>query len=168
MTDLYANDFSQIPTALAKNDRLRRRVVALVAAEPVVGKSTQEPSRLAELREILRELTLGEYNIRRVEVRLPPHTSRHGHDRRVFARGWAERLVRTQYSRFYNQAVLVPRSPSQDHSTNCSRTIAGRVHRVDELLRNLVTAYANGDFSPSTRIPEHPHCTHVVRPILKD
>lgn len=184
MSHFYANDFSEIPTALAKNDRIRRMMVALIASEPVAGKSTQEPERLSEFREILRQLTLGELNIhqaiRQVEVRLPPDSSIYAGNRQVFGERWDERLVRTQYSRFYNQAVLdelrdtgvetcfVPVSSSQQDASNCTQVIAGRVHSVSELRRNLIAAYAEGDFSQKKKIPEHPHCTHVVRPVLED
>jgi hypothetical protein len=184
MSNFYANNFSEIPAALGKNDRISRRMVALIASEPVAGKSIEEPERLACFREILRQLTLGKLNIhqaiRQVESRMPLSSSKHASNRRVFSNKWEERLVRTQYSRFYNQAVLeelrdtgvetciVPVSRSQQEASKCSQEIAGRVHTVSELLRNLVAAYADNDFSHTKKIPEHPHCTHVVRPVLEE
>ena len=113
-----------------------------------------------------------------METQLPPTGSSYGTDRRVFPNGWAERLIRTQYSRFYNQAVLghledagqkrcfVPRSKSQDDGSKCSIDFAGRAHDVSELRQNMASAYAEGKFVEGMKkIPEHPHCTHVVRPI---
>lgn len=169
---------------LARNDQMKRRMIGLIASESIAGKVTEEDFRLEILREILRKLTLGEYNIhtaiRAVSRELSRDTSIHSHDNRVFPSGWDERLIRTQYSRFYNQAVLqdildggvdacfVPTSKSQQAHTNCSVDIAGRTHDAKELLDNLASSYGDGDWSKSKKIPEHPHCTHVVRPILED
>ena len=98
----------------------------------------------------------------------------------MFASGWAERLVRTQFSRFYNQAVLqqltahgdtecfVPHSASEQASSQCSQLLAGRTHNVQGLLTLLADSYALGQFSKTPKIPDHPHCTHVVRPAQAD
>lgn len=159
MSTLYATDFTEIPTALANNRNVRHRMITLVASEPIVGKAIEEPNRLPIFREILRELTLGNVNIhgaiRRVSSDLPPGRSSYGHDRRVFPQGWEERIIRTQYSRFYNQAVLdelfdkgtqkcfVPHSSSEQPTNECSLRIAGRAHEVAELRHNLRQAYAS-------------------------
>lgn len=178
---LYANDFAEIPAALANNQPLRETMLSLIASEPIPGKVTEGGSRTETFRVIAQELALGTINvhqaIRRVEIELPRHASRHADNNRVFADGWAERLVRTQCSRFYNQAVLeqllsrgdrecyVPHSASEDPGSQCSQVLAGRTHSVRDLHSLLIGSYSQGQWTSSPKIPDHPHCTHVVVPI---
>lgn len=177
---LYANDFSEIPAALANNQPLRAAMLALIANEPIPGKVTEGTGRVSVLRRILHDLASGTTNIhqaiRRVEADLPRSGSPHGGNNRVFSDGWSERLVRTQFSRFYNQSVLeqllsqgesqclVPHSTSEDRRSQCSRLLAGRSHSVKELHALLLSSYTHGEWSPTPKIPDHPHCTHVVVP----
>lgn len=177
---LYANDFAEIPAALANNQPLRDAMLSLIASEPVPGKATEGGNRVMVLRTILQELASGGINvhqaIRRTEAELPRRDSPHAGNNRVFPDGWSERLIRTQYSRFYNQAVLeqllgrhetecyVPHSASEEATTQCSRLLAGRTHRVQELHSLLVNFYSGGQWSTEPKIPDHPHCTHVVVP----
>jgi hypothetical protein len=79
----------------------------------------------------------------------------------------------------YNRAVLehlkageeamcfVPHSREEDRGSACTRQIAGREHSVDALLANLIAGFENEDWSARLRIPHHPHCSHVVRPVSK-
>lgn len=181
MNRSYANDYKEIPAALAHNDPLRRRTVALVESDPILGKAFQGPGRTEAFRDILRELALGRLiegqAIRRTNRELPRHQSPHAASNRVFPSSWEERLIRMQFSRFYNQAVLeeliergeehcfVEHSSAEDSDTPCSTVLAGRTHRVEHLHRLLVEAYAQEQYSREPRIPNHPHCTHVVRPL---
>lgn len=176
----YAKDFSEIPAALASNQPLRERILSLIASEPIPGKVTEGGSRTSTLRVILSELARGEVNIhqaiRRAEVELSRNSSPHGGNNRVFPVGWSERLIRTQFSRFYNQAVLkqlidsghtkceVPHSASEAADSQCSRVLAVRTHRVEDLYARLLEAYSDGLWSSTPKIPDHPHCTHVVVP----
>jgi hypothetical protein len=114
---------------------------------------------------------------RQTEIDLTPARSRHGNDRRVFPHEWAARLVRTQLNRFYNQAVLerllaqnaplcyVPHSSAEGRSSPCSTYLAGRNHDPRILHSRLVQAYAQGQWNNGPKIPDHPHCTHVVVPV---
>ncbi len=178
--DFYANDFAGIPAALAQNEELRKAVLALVPTQPMAGKATEGGTRLQDFRLILADLVEGRLDLERASERtlreLPRASSLHGDSNRVFASGWAERLVRTQYSRFYNQAVLqallahgetscfVPHSSDEDGGSKCSRLLAGAHHSVQTLYDRLVQSYAAGNFGQDAKIPDHPHCTHVVRP----
>lgn len=178
----YANEYSQIPAALAENEPLRRRMIALIDAQPMPAKALEGEGRTDVLRDILRELTLGRLDqagaIERVRTGLPPAKSPHANSTSVFPEDWDERLIRTNFSRFYNQAVLeellerketrcsVPHSSAEDPSNPCSRELAGRTHEVERLHSLLVQAHALGDWSNrDPKIPNHPHCTHVVKPI---
>lgn len=177
----YANEFNEILPVLNDNLELKQSVVELIQTRPIPGKSIEEDTRVTKLREILIELIEGnisslEESYAKVESEIPRNESKYFLDNRVFASGWAERLVRTQLSRFYNQAILeklkqsgeeecfVPASSSHNLSQRCA-IIQNNNYKVDELLQNLIKNYENGQFDSSLKIPEHPHCSHVVKPI---
>lgn len=181
MTDLYARDFSGIPDALLHNVVLRQRVIALIEVQPMPGKVLEGGDRLQRFRAILVDLvkaqiTVGQA-IRLAGTQISRDTSPHSANNRVFAHDWDERLVRTQLSRFYNQAVMeklldegetmchVPHSSAERSDSNCSVTLAGRNHDLRTMYDLLVSSYAQGNWSSTTKIPDHPHCTHVVVPI---
>lgn len=181
MADIYADDFAGIPAALTQNENLRRSVLSLIAEQPMAGKVTEGGNRLQTFRNILADLVEGRIDLetafRQTEAELPRSTSIHGGSNRVFAANWAERLVRTQYSRFYNQAVMetllaegqtqcyVPHSTDEDSSSSCSRQLAGSNHNLRALYDRLRRSYADGVWGQDVKIPDHPHCTHVVRPL---
>jgi hypothetical protein len=176
----YANEFNEILPSLADNSELRQRVVQLIQTKPIPGKAIEEDTRVNKFRGILIELIEGnisslEESYSKVEFGIPRDESKYLSDNRVFASGWSERLVRTQLSRFYNQAILeelkdrgeeecfVPASSSHNLSSRCE-IIQNKNYKVHELLKNLITNYENGQFDQSIKIPEHPHCLHVVKP----
>lgn len=181
MPDKFAKDFFEIPVTLADNDSLREAVVALIQVEPMPGKVLEGGDRLDKFRVILTDLANGAIDVDeaswRTETEIPRHTSPHSSSNRVFAQGWAERQVRTQFSRFYNQAVLeqlrdkgaemcfVPHSDAEDAMSPCTQLLAGQQQEVAMLHQRLVAAYAQGNWSKEVKIPNHPHCTHVVMPI---
>lgn len=177
---MYAQDFYEIPEAVAENDQLRERILDLTADEPIPGKATQGGDRVGTFRGILQaffggELTIEE-TIQRIPSELPRNGSPHSHDNRVFASGWNERLARTQISRFYNQAVLlglqergeercfIPHSDHEDRDSPCTIQLANTTADVDMLLDRLHRAYREGEWHEEVMIPEHPHCTHTVIP----
>lgn len=177
----FAKEFSDIPLALAENEHLLGRILELVGREPMPGKATEGGERLDGLRAVLSAFFRGECNlqaaINRVELALPRAGSVHANNNRVFPNGWAERLFRTQVSRFYNQAVLewsigqgitkcfVPHSEAEGIDSPCSTHLAGDEHSTEDLLGRLVSAYRDGIFDAKVlKIPNHPHCTHVVVP----
>jgi hypothetical protein len=177
---MYAEDFYEIPEAVAENDQLRSRILDLTADEPIPGKATQGGNRVEDFRGILQaffenELSIEE-TIQRIRSELPRNDSPHSHDNRVFASGWNERLARTQISRFYNQAVLlrlqergeercfIPHSDQEDRDSPCTIQLANSTADVDVLLDRLNRAYREGEWHDDVMIPEHPHCTHTVMP----
>ena len=180
MADIYAQDLYGIPEVLSQNEELRKEVIALVENKPIAGKATDGGDRDEKLRTILKDLFNGGINFseayRRTEIELPRHSSNHRESNRVFASGWAERLVLIQYSRFYNQAVMeklindghtecfVPHSPGEDDSSPCTQHLAGRNHNLQTLYTRLIQSYERGQWTREVKIPDHPHCTHVVTP----
>lgn len=180
---VFAREFAEIPAVLRQNTDLCDSVYALVGSEPIAGKITEGGSRLTRFREIMERLVSGEIGleeaIERVRVYLGPDDSPHRWNRRVFPAGgvWAERLVRTQYSRFYNQAVLealradgeekcfVPHSSAENATSPCTMHMTGSRHEVASLHHALVAAYRDGQWDQSPRIPDHPHCSHCVVPV---
>jgi hypothetical protein len=176
----WANEFAEIPLILAQRVDLRDAVLILITEQPMPGKVTEGGTRLTHFREIMKLLVEGTIGLseayRRTELELPRLESMYGGNNRVFASGWAERLVRTQYSRFYNQAVMeqllgegavscfIPHSSDEDPSSKCSRFLAGGSHDLRRLYDRLVNSYARGNWSSELKVPEHPHCTHVVTP----
>jgi hypothetical protein len=181
MSRVYAKEFSEISSALMENTELREAVLKLIDEQPVPGKVTEGEDRLARFKEVLRQLIRGEISLTeayyRTETGLPRASSIYAINNRVFASGWAERLVRTQFSRFYNQAVLeqlisegqtqcfVPHSSEEDRGSKCSMNLAGASHDINVLYNRLIESYARGNWSSDLKIPEHPHCTHVVAPV---
>lgn len=177
----YAEDFEGIPAALANNAELRAHTLALVDAEPIHGKALEGTERLTFFRGVLSELVNGRYTlslaIQRVNTLMGPSQSPHAGNARVFPAGWAERLIRVQFSRFYNQAVLelilarggqkcfVPHSRSEAPDSPCSIHLAGASHDAESLYQALIAAYRDGNYSAELKVPHHPHCTHVVKPV---
>ena len=177
---MNAADFAGIPSAVATHPALLRRILVLLASDPIAGKVSQGTVRDAALREVLRRFFTGviDFSQAKVEVgiKLPRAGSPHSSDNSVFPSGWEERLVRTQVSRFYNQAVLstlieqgaadcfVAHSSQESVSSQCSRLLAGRRHSALLLLDRLIRSYRDGDWDADPKIPDHPHCTHTVQP----
>lgn len=177
---IFASEFGEIPDVLRRNTDLRDAIYHLVGTQPAVAKITEEPERLERFRRIMERLVAGEIDIDEAisltQQHLPRQTSSHRNNNRVFAHGWAERHVRTQYSRFYNQAVMeqmldqghtdcyVPHSSAEAPDTQCSLHLAGRTHDVQVLYDRLVESYSKGNWDSQPKIPNHPHCTHVVVP----
>jgi len=182
MSKRYAKDFSEILITLQDNEDLKERVIGLISTRPIRGKVTEEPHRLNIFRKILINLVNGaignlEDAYQQVESQIPETTSKYAGNSRVFPHDWAERHVRTQLSRFYNQAVMeeliesgisecfVHRSSLEDPTTPCSQVLAGRKHNVTVLYKKLIKSYENGNWDNEPKIPNHPHCTHVVSPL---
>lgn len=176
----YAREFSEITAILAANAELRAAVDALAATEPMPGKVTEGGDRLLRFRPVLRDLIAGRISLdqayQRTGQQLPRSGSPHARDNRVFAGGWEERLVRTQLSRCYNQAAIeallaeghaqgfVPHSSAEKPDSQCSRQLAGANHDLVILRDRLIQSYREGNWSKEPKIPEHPHCTHVITP----
>jgi hypothetical protein len=178
---MYANDFFEISQALSSDDNLKNRVVKLIQERPIPGKVLEGNGRDLIFRGILMKIVNGEVElsnaIQDVELLLSEQTSPHSGNKRVFPANWGERLIRIQLSRFYNQGVLtelkekgiqvclVPHSRNEDPSSACSSQLAGRQHSVDSLLKSLLLSYEDGVWDKTPKIPDHPHCTHVVKPL---
>lgn len=181
MSVSHAKDFHQIQESLTINSTLKHKTLNLVQYEPIAGKVTTGASRLEDFREILIDFFDLKIDlnvaITNVESRLPRQQSMFSGDNRVFASGWAERLVRTQVSRFYNQAVLetiiesgsddcfVNHSTSEQSSSKCSQQLAGKTHSAKVMLERLKSSYGDGEWNKDLKIPEHPHCTHTFCPV---
>lgn len=180
MAEVYAQDFHGIAAVLAQNSELRVRVLLLIEVQPMPGKVTEGGDRMARFRAILVDLVNGQIDlqraIHRTQAELPRQMSLHSSNNRVFCQDWDERLVRTQLSRFYNQAVMeklledgetmchVPHSAAEQSDSKCSMVLAGRNHDLRSLYNLLISSYAQGNWSQVVKIPDHPHCTHVIVP----
>ncbi|MGE3376477.1 MAG: hypothetical protein AB7O37_23340 [Vicinamibacteria bacterium] len=185
MNGPYASHFFEIPSVLAQNEPLRREVVRRVAGQPMPAKVLEGPGRPAALRRVLTDLlaplqppyTLDEAYLA-AEAALPRAGCLHAQSNQVFAAGWAERLVRTELSVSYNQTVLelvlaagesqvhVPPSPREDASSPCTLHLAGSTQDAETLLRLLLQSYRQGRWQTALKVPNHPHCTHVVVPLI--
>lgn len=176
----YASEFSEITQTVKDNDALGSRIINLVASEQILGKVIEGDGRIEELRTILSNFFIGDIQIKdaiaEVELRLPRNYSPHEDNNRVFPQRWAERLVKTSISCFYNQAVLieiiesgqtecfVDHSSSEGSDSKCSQQLAGHNHKASILLERLVDSYRKGNWGKDVKIPDHPHCTHTVQP----
>jgi hypothetical protein len=176
----YAQDFYEIPETVEENDELRERIRTLVSNEALPGKVTEGGERVEKTREILDSFFRGDISLQesidQVSEELPRRESQYAHNNRVFPDNWDERLIRTQISRFYNQAVLetleeqgedecfVPSSDHQKMDSPCTLQLADGTAPVDDLLDRLIRAYREGEWHEEVMIPDHPHCTHTVTP----
>jgi hypothetical protein len=181
MPRVFAKEFRDITATLSENTELRDAVLTLIDEQPVPEKVTEGGDRLLRFKEILKRLVRGEIRMAdafyQTELELPRESSFYAANNRVFPSGWAERLVRTQFSRFYNQAVMeqlmpegqaqcfVPHSSEEDRGSKCSMNLAGGAHDIKVLYNRLIDSYARGNWSGHLKIPEHPHCTHVIAPV---
>lgn len=177
----WATYYDEIPEALENNSTLRLHALELIAEEPILGKSVEGGTRTEDFRAILTQFFEGKINQDAAEQRiweeLPPNQSPHQHNNRVFHKQWAERLIRSQAGRFYNQSVMellqeegesecfVPRSPREYPDSDCTRRLAGARHSVSELLQYLYSQQRQGNWNDGVTIPGHANCTHTVVPV---
>lgn len=179
----YAEHFQEILPALKTLPKLQQHVDALIQSDTLQGKVLEGGERTQSFRKILSDLVNHQVTLEQAYLhtaqQLPPYTSPHSRDKRVFCSRWNERLVRTQLSRFYTQAVLesllasgieqctVPHSPDEEASSPCSRHLAGHTLSVQNLYDLLIQGHRHNRWTRQPMIPDHPNCTHVVAP-LKD
>lgn len=175
----WALEFRDIPATLTVRADLRERMIRLLDGD-MPQKASEGDGRLQQLRLILADLINGTITVPQaftaVSQHLPRSTSPHASSNSVFASGWEERLVRTQFSRLYSQAVLdaladageaqcfVAHSSEESQESPCSMHLAGQVHEIAILRERLISNYVQGLWSKELKIPNHPHCTHVVGP----
>jgi hypothetical protein len=184
---VWAHAFHDIPMTLTRRPDLRARMRVLLTGDMpnmvTDGDVAPGVSRLDLFRAILGEaidgaITLDE-TIALTARGLARETSPHRASNRVFAHGWEDRLVRTHLSRLYSQAVLellaeagqsrcfVPHVDGEALDAPCTRLLAGRAHDVRTLHDRLVRCYVRGDGSGGApMVPNHPHCAHVISPVL--
>ena len=177
----WATEFKEIPQVLKDNALLRERMIYLICNRRMPGKVTEGVGRIQALRAVLCDLATGTITLRdafrRVELECPKRSSVYAQDRRIFCEDWAERLVRTQLSRFYSQAVLellhehgqteclVPHSTEEQWDPEGTQSLAGKQHVVAQFLQRLEESYEQGYWNSDAKVPHHPHCTHVVKPL---
>lgn len=177
---MYAKDFSGIAGSVSSNPALQARIVSLIQNEKIPGKVTEGDGRVESLREILTSYFQGQMSFHQtisdVEFKIPRHYSAHENNNRVFPNGWAEKLIRTSISRFYNQAVLmeiiesggtecfIAHSESESSDSNCSKYLAGSKQSAPIMLDRLLSSYRDGNWNNEVKIPDHPYCTHTVQP----
>lgn len=182
MINNYAKDFSEISESLNNNPSVKSKVLNLVQSEPIAGEVITEDYRLNNFREILLNFfnLKNDFNtaVTETEKRLSRNESMYSNDNRVFAKGWSERLVRTQISRFYNQAVLesiieggsdecfIEHSANEQDSSQCSQQLAGTIQSANTMLERLKRSYGNGEWSKDLKIPDHPYCKHTFTPLI--
>ena len=177
---VWAQQFRDIPATLEIRADLRAEMRRLLEQHELPVLVTEGRDRRAHRRTILAALFDGaltfESAIAATEVRLGRETSPHHANNRVFASGWARRLIHTHTSVLYSWAVLeqllaagesrcfVPHSSAEAPTSACSRLLAGRDHDAAVLRDRLVEVYVAKQTSRAPLIPNHPHCTHVIAP----
>jgi hypothetical protein len=179
---IWANEFKEIPQTLKDNPFLRERMIQLICGRRMAGKATEGAGRIEAIRAVLCDLVSGSISLqesyRRVKLECSRRSSAYAQDRRVFCEDWAERLIRTQLSRFYSQSVLeflkevgqteciVPHSSEEEWDSECTQALAGKQHLVAPFLQRIEESYEQGYWNSDAKVPHHPHCTHVVKPTL--
>jgi len=185
MEEIYANDFFDIIVIVNKNALIKDKIVELINLKNIAGKVIEEKKRELILKKILinlinNKISSLEEAYKITETELNQQSSKYKFDKNVFKTGWAERLIRTQLSRFYNQAVLeilikkgeincyIPHSKFEKSDSNCSKFLSNSSQNVKILLERLVKNYEDGNWDNQLKIPNHPHCTHVIMPLKKE
>jgi hypothetical protein len=178
---VWAAEFCEIPATLAVRPDLRAAMRALLERHDLPVKVTEGGARDAERKAILGALfdgvlTLDEA-VARTEARLAREGSPHQANNRVFASGWAKRLVHTHTSVLYTWAVLdtllaageprcfVAHSSAEAATSTCARLLAGKPHDAAVLRDRLIQCYVAKQPARAPLVPSHPHCTHVASPI---
>ncbi len=185
MENIWAENFYEILPTISERSDLAQAMKNLIATELILGKSlegqlghiTREEKFKSILISLLNQQISLEDSFLSVESELGRIGSPYSSDNRVFAKGWGERLIRTQLSRFYNHAVLshlisknnnqcfIPHSTHEKAGSLCIQ-YAGSNHETANLLEALIDVYSNGNWErPGVKIPQHPHCTHVIKPL---
>jgi hypothetical protein len=176
----WAAEFGEIPATLAQRPDLRAVMRALLDTHALPVKVTEGGDRDARRTAILGALIDGALSFdeafAETERRLSRDDSPHAGNNRVFASGWARRLIRTHTSVLYSWAVLeallaageprcfIAHSSAEATTSSCSRLLAGRQHDAAVLRDRLVAAYVAGHPPRAPYVPSHPHCTHVASP----
>lgn len=173
----WAKEYSHIPATLSVRDDLRN-IMKRNSLQQMPAKVTNGQGRLDQLRGILARMIDGAIDQREaivaVDQQLPRSSSPHAGENRVFPHGWQERVIRTHFSLLYNQAVLellagegethcfVGHSSEEELTSPCSVHLAGRVHEIATLHARLLNSYVRNQWTGEPKVPDHPHCTHVV------
>lgn len=176
----WAADFSDIPATLAVRPDLRAAMRALLEAHELPVKVTEGGDRDAQRKAILGALFDGaltlDQAIAQTEARLGREGSPHQTNNRVFATGWAKRLVHTHTSVLYTWAALeallaagearcfVAHSPAESATCTCARQLAGKLHDAALMRDRLIACYVAKQPPRAPLVPNHPHCTHVASP----
>jgi hypothetical protein len=179
--DVWAQQFRDIPATLEARPDLRTAMRRLLEQHELPVKVAEGGDRGAQRIAILGALFGGtltlDQAVAETEARLARDGSPHRTNNRVFATGWARRLVHTHTSVFYTWAVLdhllaagesrchVPHAPDEASTSTCSRLLAGRDHPAAVLRDRLIDVYVHKAPSRAPLVPNHPHCTHVVAPL---
>lgn len=182
MINKWANDFYDIIPTLTERKDILERIKKLVQSERILGKALEGIDRENKFKLILIDLINQEIDLKQaynsVEIDMGRTGSPYAINNKVFPSGWGERLIRTNLSRFYNQVVLnlilqsgetkcfIPHSNHEESTSKCSQN-AGRIHDAQTILDTLIDVYSDGNWSNrGLKIPDHPHCTHVITPVL--
>jgi hypothetical protein len=176
----WAAELSEIPSTLAERPDLRTAMRALLEAHELPVKVTEGGDRRAERKAILGALFDGALTldgaIAQTELRLARDGSPHRDNNRVFASGWAKRLIFTHTSALYTWAVLdallaageprcfVAHSSAEAATSSCARLVAGKLHDAATLRARLIECYVAKQPVRGPMVPSHPHCTHVASP----
>ncbi|HSS03413.1 MAG TPA: hypothetical protein VLM79_40395 [Kofleriaceae bacterium] len=177
----WASEFQDIASTLAERPDLRAAMKALLAEHEIPVKVTEGGDRRDRRKQILGALFGGECSLEQAvaetEARLGRSDSPHRDDNRVFASGWARRLIHTHTSVFYSWAVLeallaggaprcfVAHSSAESGTSSCARELAGRSHDAGVLRDRLIQCYVHKRPMRVPLVPNHPHCTHVASPV---
>jgi len=177
----WASEFAEIQSTLAERPDLRAAMKQLLTEHEIPVKVTEGGDRRERRKAILGALFGGELSLEdavaQTEVQLGRDDSPHGDNNRVFASGWARRLIYTHTSVFYSWAVLeallaggaprcfVAHSSAEAATSSCARELAGRAHDAAVLRDRIVQCYVHKRPMRVPLVPNHPHCTHVASPV---
>lgn len=178
---VWAAEFREIPVTLAVRPDLRAAMRTRLAQHELPVKVTEGGNRDAERKAILGALFEGALTldeaVAQTEARLAREGSPHRANHRVFASGWAKRLIDTHTSVLYTWAVLdallaageqrcfVAHSSAEAPTSTCAQLLAGKPHDAAVLRDRLIRCYVAKQPVHAPLVPSHPHCTHVASPI---
>lgn len=177
MFEPWASEFADIPRVLAARPELRDAMLKLIKERPIAAKTAQ--GGVPTLRGLLASVVEGSLGIeaagQAAQQRIP-RQGPHAADNKLFHKSWGKSLVKTEFSRFYNQAALeamlaagsatctIAHSRSEERGGACA-SLVGRSFGTRALLDNLVAVYEQGREVEGPKVPNHPNCSHVARPV---
>lgn len=172
----YASAYSEIDSAISTNIAVKNEMLRLLSSIPqLAGKALQVQNNSSTFKALLNDYLQGTKTLAQLHSGMSSMSTTA--DNRTFATNWETRLIETTINFLYSHSVgtvllalgqadcHVPHTNTEQGNSHCTANMAGRNFNIPTILATNYGAYVNGIFVvPQDKIPNHPHCSHVVAP----